>query len=159
MYTYQALPGSSRFSCVNIKLSLTGKILLAITSLLSLGVGISLYLYEQAEPQIDLFCPSNGICDGTSVLNVLKYQRCVGSKAPPNTWCEKLNCSESSCAQYQFNCGLETSEGLFNCVPLLPKSNGWCSSRGGTFFFFVLFSIFFTISLIICLFHCLIEYT
>ena len=158
MEPYQPLLGSSRISCVNIRLSLYGKILLAITILLSMGFGVTLYLCQHAEPQIDFFCPSNGICNSTSVVDVLKYQRCADSKnSPIITWCDKLNCSESSCAQYLFNCGLETSQGL-NCVSLLSKSKGWCSSHDGTLFFFVLFSIFFPVTLVFCLLFCLLEY-
>ena len=157
MDTYQALPGSSRTLCVKMRLSIPGYIVLAGTILFSMGFGFTLYLCQHAEPQIDFFCPSNGICNSTSVVDVLKYQRCADSKnSPIITWCDKLNCSESSCAQYLFNCGLETSQGL-TCVSLLSKSNGWCSSRNGSLVLFVFFSIFFPLHLIAFFIICFVE--
>lgn len=145
-----------RLPCVNIRLSLPGKIALVMAILLSIGFGLTLYLCEHAKPQIDFVCPSNEICNSTSVPNVLKYQRCTTSSKnlTNNTWCGKLNCSESSCAQYLFNCGLETSQGI-SCVSLLFKTGGFCGSRTGSFVLFVLFSVFFAISLLFLVVICI----
>lgn len=102
--------------------------------------GITLSICKNAPPTLKYFCPSNGTCS-IGTVSIIKYQNCDDKNLISNqSWCEKLNCNKSFCAEYILNCGFETSQGI-QCVPFQSEPEGWCSSNSSSLVFLVLSAI------------------